>query len=536
MTASRALAAVAGALALTLLLAAAPPALGADQVIGSPDVSLFSPDDEVTPGEEVSLPVYLSNSGDLRRAGPEQYVDRVTTARGLTFTVSSGSAPVEINTGRYPAGSVPEGTAGPYPVSMTVAENATPGRYRLPVRVRYTYTYFVDYGTSPPDFVDSVHDQRHYLTIRVRDVPRFEIVDASSSVGVAGRGNVSVTVRNVGTDPARDATLRLDSPSEELRLGTLPAGVRAFTGTWDPGENRTFTFTASATADAVVREYPLTGRVTYRDRDGIGRTSRELTTGITPLPEQTFAASNVSGTLNVGEPGTIRGTVENTGPRAVHDAVLVYRSSNPNVDPTDAEVALGRLAPGERRSFAFEVAVSDRATPTTQQLNLTVRYRDDRRTRQVSEPLEPSVRIAPERDWLSVAPGETTFDIDTDNRMTVRVRNVEDVPLTDVVARLTVAEPFSTESRVAYVDRLAPNRTATLAFGLTVSEDAVPTRASVTVNVTADRPDGETVDAGTYEVPVTVAAESGPTDTTILVAWLAVAVVLLVGGRWWLRR
>ncbi|GAB6860456.1 COG1361 S-layer family protein [Haloplanus litoreus] len=533
MTASRTLA---GVVALTLLLAAAPPALGADQVIGSPDISLFTPDDEVTPGEEVSLPVYLSNSGELRRAGPEQYVDRVTTARGLTFSVSPGSAPVEINTGRYPAGSVPEGTAGPYPVSITVAENATPGTYRLPVRVQYTYTYFVEYGTSPPEFVDSVHDQRHYLTLRVRDVPRFELVDSASSVGVSGRGNVSVTVRNVGTDPARDATLQLGSPSGELRLGTRSTGARAFTGTWNSGENRTFAFTASATADAMVREYPLSGRVTYRDRDGIQRTSRELTTGVTPLPEQAFAASNVSGDLHVGEPGTIRGMVTNTGPRTVRDAVLVYRSSNPNVDPTDTEVSLGRLAPGERRTFAFDVAVSERATPTTQQLNLTVRYRDDRRTRQVSEPLEPSARIAPERDWLSVTRGETTFDIDTDNRMTVRIRNVEDVTLTDVVARLAISEPFASESRVAYVDRLAPNETATLAFGLTVSEDAVPTQSSVRMNVTADRPDGETIDAGAYEVPVTVAAESGPTDTVILVAWLGVVLALLGGGWWWLRR
>ncbi|MFC7172886.1 COG1361 S-layer family protein [Haloplanus litoreus] len=471
----------------------------------------------------------------MRRAGPEQYVDRVTTARGLTFSVSPGSAPVEINTGRYPAGSVPEGTAGPYPVSITVAENATPGTYRLPVRVQYTYTYFVEYGTSPPEFVDSVHDQRHYLTLRVRDVPRFELVDSASSVGVSGRGNVSVTVRNVGTDPARDATLQLGplrgTPSRDA-LDRCPRVHGDLELRREP-HVRVHRERHGRRDGAGV---PLSGRVTYRDRDGIQRTSRELTTGVTPLPEQAFAASNVSGDLHVGEPGTIRGMVTNTGPRTVRDAVLVYRSSNPNVDPTDTEVSLGRLAPGERRTFAFDVAVSERATPTTQQLNLTVRYRDDRRTRQVSEPLEPSARIAPERDWLSVTRGETTFDIDTDNRMTVRIRNVEDVTLTDVVARLAISEPFASESRVAYVDRLAPNETATLAFGLTVSEDAVPTQSSVRMNVTADRPDGETIDAGAYEVPVTVAAESGPTDTVILVAWLGVVLALLGGGWWWLRR
>jgi hypothetical protein len=520
----------------SLLPAAVVPAVGGEEVIGSPEISVFSPDNRLTPGEEATLAVYLSNGGNLRRAGPAEYVDRVTTARGLTFAVGSGAAPVEVETDRFPVGNVPVGTAGPFDVALTVAEDARPGTYRLPVRVEYTYTFFVDYGTTPPQFVDSVDARRRYLTVRIRDVPRFEVVDTTSRVGVGGRGDLSVTVANVGTDPARDVTLRLDSPSDEVSLGTRSTSSRAFAQSWEPGETRTFEFTARVAEDAVVREYPLDARVSYRDRDGIRRTSRELTAGFTPLREQTFAASNVSGTLYVGEPGTIRGTVANTGPRTVADAVLVYRSSNPNVVPDDGEVALGRLEPGARREFAFDVTVSDRATATERQLNLTVRYRDRRGNRGVSDPLEPSVTVAPEREWLRVTPGDATFGVDTENRMTVRVRNVERVPLRNVVARLSVAEPFSTESRTAYVNRLEPNGTATLAFEITVSEDAVPTRSSVRMNVTADRPDGETVHLDAYEVPVTVVAETGPTDTTLLAAGVVVAVALLAGGWWWLRR
>lgn len=534
MTAPRTLAGVVAG--LLVLSAAVAPALGADQVIGSPDIDVFSPDNEMRPGEEVSLPVYLSNSGRLRRAGPAEYVDRVTTARGLTFTVSDGDAPVDITTGRYPVGSVPQGTSGPFPVSVTVAEDAAPGTYRLPVRVRYAYTLLVDYGSSSPEFVDSTQDRRYYLTIVVRDVPRFEVVNTTSSVGVGGRGDVSITVENVGTDPARDATLRIDSPSDEVVLGTRSTGSRAFTGTWNPGERRTFEFAARTTPDAVIREYPLVARVTYRDRDGIGRTSRELTTGITPLPEQTFAVSNLSGTLYVGEPGTISGTITNTGPRTVADAALVYTSSTPNVVPGDREVALGRLAPGDRRDFAYEVTVADAASATTQQLNLTVRYRDGDGNRQVSDPLEPSVVVAPERTWLAVTPESNTFTVDSDNRLTVRVRNVERVTLRNVVARLAVDAPFETESRVAYVDELRPNESATLAFELTVSEDAVPTRSSVRLNVTADRSDGERIALNTHDVPVVVAEETGPTDVAVLGAGALVALALLGGGWLWLRR
>jgi hypothetical protein len=534
MTSARKLAGVVAA--LCLLSAAVAPALGVEQVIGSPDIDVFSPDNEVRPGEEVSLPVYLSNSGRLRQSGPAEYVDRVTTARGLTFTVTDGSAPIDVHTGRYPVGSLPQGTAGPHPVSITVAENATPGTYRVPVRVRYAYTLMVDYSTSPPDYVDSRHDRRFDLTLVVRDVPRFEVVETSSSVGVGGRGNVSITVENVGTDPARDATIQLSSPSDEVLLGTHSTSSRAFTGTWAPGERRTFEFVARTTSDAVVREYPLVASVSYRDRDGIQRTSRELTAGVTPLPEQTFAVSNLSTMLYVAEPGTVGGTITNTGPRTVTDATLVYTASTPNVAPVDREVALGRLAPGESTPFAYEVTVSDRATATTQQLNLSVRYRDTGGNRQVSDPLEPSVTVAPERTWLAVTPTENTFPIDSDNRLTIRIRNVERVPLRNVVARLTVDDPFSTESRVAYVSTLAPEETATLAFELTVSEDAVPTQSSVRLNVTADRPDGETITLDTYDVPVTVAAAAGPTDTAVFAGGILAAIALLAGGWLWLRR
>ncbi|MFB6195429.1 MAG: sialidase [Haloplanus sp.] len=524
------------AVVLLVLSVASVPVLANGQVIGSPEISLFSPNNEVTPGAEVTLPVYVSNSGDLRRGGPQEYVDRVTTARGLTFTVMEGSAPIDVNTGRYPAGSVPVGSAGPYDISLTVAEDANPGTYRIPVRVQFTYTVMVDHSRSPPRYVDSVHDQRHYLTLVVRDVPRFEVVDTASNVSVGGRGNVSVTVRNVGTDLARNATLQLSSPSDEVLLGTRSTSSRAFTGTWEPGETRTFDFVARTTSDAVVRSYPLNAQLSYRNRDGIERTSRQLTTGFTPLSEQTFTVSNVSGTLYVGEPGTIGGTIRNTGPQTVSDAVLVYVSSNPNIVPVDTTVSLGRLESGERRPFALEVELSDRATATAQQLNLTVRYRGEQGNRHASDTLEPSVTPSPERDWLAVMPGETTFGIDTDNRMTVDIRNVEGVPLRNVVARLSVDDPFSTESRVAYVAELRPNETATLAFELTVSEDAVPAQSAVRLNVTGKRPDGETIHLDTYDVPVTVVTEAGPTDTTVFAAGLLVALALLAGGWWWLRQ
>ncbi|WP_256544797.1 COG1361 S-layer family protein [Halobellus inordinatus] len=528
-----------GLVLLLVVVAAVPvPITAIENVTGSPDVSVQSPDNEFVPGQEASLPVYVSNEGSLQSSGPAEYVARVTTARALTLQVRSGDTPIEVNTARYPVGNVPEGTTGPIPVSITVPEDTPPGTYRLPVRVRYSYAPKVEYGsgTDGPEYRYVDLARTLSLSVVVEDRPQFQVVNVSSTARVGSYGPLSMTVRNTGTEAARDATLQLSSPDDEVTFGTGAAKSEAYSGVWGPGENRTFQFRARFAPDAQQREYPLRASVSYTDPDGIQRTSPPLTAGVTPREEVTFAVENLTSTLYVGEPGTISGSVRNTGPAPVDNAVLVYRSSNPNVVPVDTESALGRLEPGERSDFTFEVDVAADATATDRQLNLSVRYRDAQNNRQVSDELEPTVPVLPERDWLAVTPQNATFGIDTDNRLTVRVRNRENMTLSDVRARLETEPPFSSEARTAYVQRLDPGDTETLAFAVTVSEDAVPTRSSVSVNVTAERPDGKEIVLDSYVVPVTVVEETSASDTTLLAAGVLVVVLVLGAGWWWLNR
>lgn len=522
-------------LLLVLLPVAAAPA-DAQQVVGSPEVSLFSPHNELTPGQETTLSVYVSNAGRVQRAGPADYVDRVTTARGLTLEALDGGAPITVTTGRYPVGSVPVGTTGPIPLSVTVPADARPGTYELPVRVQYSYTTIVDYSGSPPTYNDGFENRIFDLEITIRDRPRFAVVNASTTTRVGGRGTTTLTLRNVGTEPARDATVELASESEAVQLGTRSTRARAFASAWAPGTDRTFTFATTATADAVVREYPLTAVVTYQDTDGIQRTSPALTAGVTLRQEQTFRLGDLESSLYVGEPGTVRGTVTNTGPIAVDDAVLVLAPTSPSIAAVDGEASLGRLAVGERRSFTLDVDVGENAPTGDRQLNVTVRYRDGQGHRQSSRSIAPTVRIQPERTWLAVTPEQTTVRIDSDNRLTVRLHNTEAVPLTDLRARIATEPPFTTKSSLAYVSRLDPGEDAVVAFEVTVAEDAVPTQSSVGLNVTAKRPDGKEIALDPFVVPVTVTPDTGASDTTLLAGGVLVALVLLGAGWWWLRQ
>lgn len=535
---SRGLLVLVATLAVVLLALTSVPVgvVVAQQVVGAPDVEVYSPDNRLVPGQEATLPVYVENSGDVRNAGPAEHVQRVTTARGASIEVLEGDAPVSVTTGRYPVGTIPQGTQGPFEISIAVAADAEPGTYELPVRVRYDYTRIVSYGDGDVEYRDNDYDRTHDLTVRILEGARFRIVETDATAQIGGRGNVSVTVRNVGTDAARDASVQLSTGSDEVSLGTQSGASRAFVGEWEPGTNRTFTFATRVATDAVRREYPITAQVTYDDADGIRRMSAELTTGFVPRPEQTFAVDDLAARLYADETGTVEGTVRNTGPDPVRNAVLVFGHVSEHVTPVEPETSLGRLAPGESAPFSLEVDVADAASAGDRQLNLTVRYRDAGGDRRSSATIEPTVTVAAGRDRLAVAADESTLEIDTDNRLVVSVRNTGAEPLRNLRLGLQASDPFSSEASTSFVERLAPNETATVAFGVTVSDDAVATQSAVTLNATAERADGRRVDAGSYAVPVTVVEGSGPGSTTLFVGLALVVAVLLGGGWWWLRR
>jgi hypothetical protein len=261
-----------------------------------------------------------------------------------------------------------------------------------------------------------------------------------------------------------------------------------------------------------------------------------LTAGVTPLPAQTFEIANLTSSLFAGEPGDIEGSIRNTGPTAVENAVISIDTSNPQLEAIERDSSLGDLSENERAEFSFDIRVAEETTSKPHPLNLSVRYEDPSTDNRATKFFSPTVDVHPERDWLSVVPQTTRFSIDTENILRIRIENVESQRLRDMQARLETSAPFESEAPQAYIAELGPSESVTRTFGLTVSEDAVPTDAAVAVNISATRMDGETIRLDTYQVPITVDAESTTSDTTLFGIGALFVVVLLVGGWWWMNR
>jgi hypothetical protein len=494
------------ALVLTMLLASmgAPLVTAQEQVIGEPNIDVYVPNDRVTPGEETTLNILLSNDGELTRDGATQYVDRVTTARGTVVEINAGNSPIEIQTQAIPVGNVPTGTTGPLAVTATVPEGTPPGVYDIPVTVKYSYTRIVSYGDGSPEFSESTFRGDQTITIRVVDEPRFEVVNTESTTQIGDRGEMTMTLENVGTESARDARVSVASSSDELSFGTESNSADSYVGGWQPGETKQVTYALSATEDAIQREYSLTTTVDYTDTDGVRQTSPEMVAGVTPRDEQSFSLSSLNSTLRVGQEGTISGTVTNEGPSTVYEPVLAVSGGSQNLDFTETEYALSSLEANETQEFSFEVDVSDAASAGRQQFSFSVNYQNDQGDDRTSSTLRRAVDVGSQQDRFTIEPINSTLEQGGSDTLTLRITNNGAERLSEVSAKTYFTDPLDSSDDEAFVPALEPGESTEIQVAASAGGDALTKQYPVSVDIQYTMPNGDTKLSNTQTVAVDV--------------------------------
>lgn len=472
---------------LTLLLVVSTAAPAVASTAGSPDLSVHLPDNRVVAGEETALELFLLNGGNVTEGGSRDDEVRVTTARNVTVAVRSGQAPIEVRTSTQPVGSVPEGRVGPILFAISVAEDAAPGRYEVPVRVAYNYTSKID--TSDPR--NPTHEPKHRtfertVTLVVEERARFAVVNATTDAYLGETGDVTVTLQNVGTETATDARVTLRSADPALTFGgTTTAGV--FVGDWAPGEVRTVTVSGRIAAGTGQRALPVVATVAFEDGDGTSRSSEGLQAGITPVAGTSrFPLVNATADVAVGERGTVVLRLTNAGDTPVTDATLTVRSGDSALtfggSPT-ASVFAGEWTPGEVRTFVLAASIPPGADARPYPVSVTVEYRtaagETRRssaaTTGVTPRTEQSFALANVTSTLAVG-AEGTLRGTVTNTGETRVRNAV------VVFSTGNANVVPVETEYAVGD-LAAGESATFTFDaeVTDSADAGPRQLSLVV-------------------------------------------------------
>jgi sialidase-1 len=147
------------------------------QVIGKPDITISTTKEEFGPGTTSQFQLALTNRGEIRRAGPSKYQQRVTTARGVNVNIKDDNTPFDLSTGTVAIGNVPTGTTQTGPISITVPTTIEPGSYTIPVEYEYDYTRIVSYDSTGAEYSDFTETSSGSITIRVRNRAQFAVVE-----------------------------------------------------------------------------------------------------------------------------------------------------------------------------------------------------------------------------------------------------------------------------------------------------------------------------------------------------------------------
>jgi len=544
---------------------------GESQVVGSPDIDVSVTDNRLGTGEVEELTVTLSNSGDIRRGGPQVFQERVKTARNVRVSIDEEEldAPIDVKTGTVVLGDVADGQPRTATFRVETEEDAEPGRYSVPIRVEYVSTLLVDYlkTSTPPGYTSpSYRGENEETVVKEAEVvfesePRFDVVSESASGLYAGdTGNFEVTVRNTGDETARDATVRFESGSTNLGFGsltnprnsaTVSAGgaggdvevvdgeVEAVAGEGSdiaPGESATVSVKMNAVSEATSGFYPVSVSVEYLNDNGVEEVSDSIRTQVQVGEERRFRIEDLqTESLRVDEnDAVVTGNVVNTGAATARNVVVTV-SSEGSITATGSQSAVGDLAPGESKPVRFTVAVAEDAEPGSRSLTFNVEYENDEGDlRTADEPVRKPVSVGEELDSFEVVSVDTSVSEGGSDSVEVEIRNNGENNVSAVNAKMFVNDPLSSSDNSAFLDEMEPGETKTAVFRVSATGDAVPKEYDASLELRYEDRTGETelTDGISFGVPV--AESSGGLPIPFVVAGLVV--VAASGGIFVYRR
>jgi len=274
--------------------------LGGDNyytMYGGPDISAsVAGTDEFERGDTVTLYVDLTNYGriigfkeDQTPQNPKEYTlanaeqqeeYKKPTALGITASLSSDNQQIEVKSGDQVVQSLKSGekTQSPLKFTIKIGEHAPAGRYPLSLNVSYDYqdnvrvyaSALLNSGGSPTlanyrvSYIYQKANQTVPIVITIKKQADFEILNATGTLSAGSKkAPISVTYRNIGEEPIKDAVARLS-----IFKPFSSTDDQAFIGTLQPGEEKTAVFRINVDSDATPKDYGINSEIKYTDVNG----------------------------------------------------------------------------------------------------------------------------------------------------------------------------------------------------------------------------------------------------------------------------
>ena len=265
-------------------------------VYGGPDLNAtLIGDNEYSRGDTVTLNLEMMNKGaisgfksendidmgnyvdEMLQQSEMQYEAQATTAVGILATLKSDNPNIKVKSEPQQAGTLKQGKQSSSPTKFTIEinKNTSAGTYPLNLELSYQYQNNVQVGGDDFDSTTGLvtnkevgiwyenKTQTQTIEVKVKKEPYFEATNVTGDLYPDKSGMLYVTYKNIGEEPAKDATVRVSAADPFSTTDD-----QAYLGTLNPGESAVAAFKLTVDDTATPKPYSLTSEILYEDADG----------------------------------------------------------------------------------------------------------------------------------------------------------------------------------------------------------------------------------------------------------------------------
>jgi len=247
----------------------------------------------------------------------------------------------------------------------------------------------------------------------------------------------------------------------------------------------TATFSAKVNADAAGGTYQIPLNISYTQYSRIDQFGLDTlryyylpynVTITVPLyikpeviPEVVSATTNQ---LVAGAQGYVNLTIKNIGSLdGAKATVHIIQDTASPVSPVDSSVYVGDFPAGGTVSCQYKVAVASDAINKTYPVDVEVVYQNDEGDFVNSTTQTVGLDVGDKVDFAILSP---PIQVSPGSRQTIQVeyKNTGDSMIKSAEARISIVDPFTSSSDIAYLGDLAPGQTAVASYQISVASDA----------------------------------------------------------------
>ncbi|HTY15525.1 MAG TPA: S-layer protein [Methanoregulaceae archaeon] len=381
---------------IMLFCIAGPASAGERYLSGGPNLTaaIIGPND-FSPGDEVTLPVAIQNSGLLQYVFtyPNQITpaDLPNTAKLMMVTLDPGNSPLIIKSDPQMVGDLPGGQNMVVNFKVKIPEDTAGETYLLPLTIDYTYLAHADqYGTDALQYFYKTTSTVLDLPVKIRQevIPEIESVTADQ-LNAGTQGHLNISLKNIGNLNGTEATVQL---LQNGNSPVMPVASSVYIGDFPTNAVIQLNYTVSVSKNAIATSYPVNLTVTYQNADGTRLTSDPLVIGVPVFGKIDFTVVSPTPQVNPGSKKTIMVSYRNAGTATVYGAEAHLFTVDP-FTTTDDVSYLGDMAPGDTRDAFFDLTVNSDATVKDYALDSEIRYRDVLNNNQVSDRVKVPIQV-----------------------------------------------------------------------------------------------------------------------------------------------